>query len=199
MRKTKRKKNYLAKSKRKGRGIGASKISIRRTRAPARPLVRLLTMERVSERLNDDKVAEAEERAQKVIAAAERAIATAERVISEARVVMVAHAVWEAWLESDEAANIGYAAAMESYLDTRSRAIGAIKRESKAMFEAYQSMKAARARGAEMVIVELAMEAEAMAAAARSAVGAACTTLASMVKTLTTEDYKELLRKNKIE
>ena len=56
MRKTKRKKNHLAKSKRKGRGIGASKISIRRTRTSAT----------------------AETSAARALAAAERAIAEAE-------------------------------------------------------------------------------------------------------------------------
>lgn len=62
MRKTKRKKNYLAKSKRKGRGIGASKFSIRRTRvtASARASVR------------------AETSPARALAAAERAIAEAE-------------------------------------------------------------------------------------------------------------------------
>ena len=65
MRKTKRKKNYLAKSKRKGRGIGASKISIRRTRATAETsAARALAI--------------AETSPARALAAAERAIAKAE-------------------------------------------------------------------------------------------------------------------------
>ena len=96
MRKTKRKKNYLAKSKRKGRGIGASKISIRRTHvvsvAETSPARALAAAERAI--AEAEAAAKAEERAEEMAWAVTRAAATRPGPRAEAKRVR-AEAIFE--------------------------------------------------------------------------------------------------------